>query len=443
MPGGKGDAKGAGASDFTSQLLVVLGAIATGIGVAGFAAVVGGIVVWLRFDALHLPADTAVAAMPRTELIVIGVSTLLPFIALGLALVVLAYVFAANRLVPSRSWIDLPAVWAGAELGPAGDPPPKDPGAQPSPEGEAKTRLATLMQDVRKATARASAAGKVGRPSVVEDQLTLVNGVNAALAQEFNWLAELPAETPSPQLVQLKPALSQLEAAIEAAKVQVQSAKSEADRRQRGSRSTIIFSTAVVLAVEMALVFARGAPSLPQTILLAAIAVVLTLTTLRLAESTPGFAVFGVSIFVSILLFGTATTLLSTYHTPKVQPMALLRSGQDTGLTGFFVAETSDRVYLVRIQGKQSGERFEPSFPRLVVLPRSSIVAMEVGPLQTQSAAYGTSYRQLVELCAQKVAEPQATPAAPAKSETSAKSGTAGKAKTPAKPPEVHCGERH
>jgi hypothetical protein len=425
VPGGTGDEKGAGTSDFSSQLLVVLGAIATGIGVAGFAAVVGGIVVWLRFDALHLPADTAVAAMPRTELIVIGVSTLLPFIALGLALVVLAYVFAANRLVPSRSWVDLPAVWSGAELGPGNDPPPKGSGAASSPEKEAKTRLATLMHDVREATARASAAGRVGRPPVVEDQLALISEVDKALGEEFKWLANLPADTPSP-LVRLKPALSQAEAAVAAAKVQAQSAKSEADERQTRSRSTIIVSTFILLALEMVLVIVRGAPSTPQTILLGVTGLGLTITTLRLAESTPGFAVFGASIFISILLFGTATTLLSTYHTPKVQPMALLRSGQDTGLTGFFVAETSDRVYLVRIQGKQSGTHFEPSFPRLVVIPRSSVVAMEVGPLQTQSSAYGTSYRQLVELCAQKVAEPQA------KSDAQPKA-----------PPAVPCGEQH
>lgn len=430
MPAGKGDEKGAGTGGFNSQLLVVLGAIATGIGVAGFAAVVGGIVVWLRFDSLHLPADTAVAAMPRTELIVIGVSTLLPFIVLGLVLVVLAYVFAANRLVPSRSWVDLPTVWAGTELGPAGDPRPKGSGAQLSPEEEAKTRLAALMHDVREAAARASAAGKVGRPSVVRDQMALIADVDKALETEFKWLADLPAETPS-QLVQLKPVLSQAEAAVAASQGQAQSAESDANAGKTRSRSTIIVSTLLVLAVEMALVFVRGAPSTPQTILLAAIGLVFTLTTLRLAESTSGFAVFGVSIFLSILLFGTATTLLSTYHTPKVQPMALLRSGQDTGLTGFFVAETSDRLYLVRIQGKQSGEQFEPSFPRLVVLPRSSVVAMEVGPLQTQSAAYGTSYRQLVELCGQKVAEPQAKPDAQAKSVPTAKA------------PEVRCGEQH
>lgn len=247
----------------------------------------------------------------------------------------------------------------------------------------------------------------MGRPSVVEDQVALARHAEEALTTEFRWLDELPTDTPS-GLVQLKPVLAQVRAAVGAAKTESEKAKLEARSRQGRSRATLVISTLLLLAGEMALVFVRGAPSPLQTLLLAAISLLLTATTLKLAWSTPGFAVFGTSIFVAMLLFGTATTLLGTYHTPKVQPIALLRSGQDTGLTGFFVAETSDRIYLVRIQGEHEGSEFQSSFPRMVVVPRSNVVSMEIGPLQTQAAAYGTSYRQLLELCAQRVKEPEA-----------------------------------
>jgi hypothetical protein len=44
-------------------------------------------------------------------------------------------------------------------------------------------------------------------------------------------------------------------------------------------------------------------------------------------------------------------------------------------------------------------------FPRLVVVPRANVVAMEVGPFEDQQQAYGTGYSELRELCGQKIAE--------------------------------------
>ncbi|HEY2537769.1 MAG TPA: hypothetical protein VGI24_12415, partial [Solirubrobacteraceae bacterium] len=100
-------------------MLAIVGAVVGGVGVVGFVAVVGGMVVWLRFDSLNLPADTAVAAIPRTNLIVIGLSTLIPFLILAFAAVFLAYVFAADKLVPSHPWNSLRSTWSGGTSQPA------------------------------------------------------------------------------------------------------------------------------------------------------------------------------------------------------------------------------------------------------------------------------------------------------------------------------------
>jgi hypothetical protein len=63
-------------------------AIVSGLGLAGSMAVLGGAIAWTRFDAAGLPANQAVDAVPRHELIVIGAAALIPFALLGLAVVI-------------------------------------------------------------------------------------------------------------------------------------------------------------------------------------------------------------------------------------------------------------------------------------------------------------------------------------------------------------------
>lgn len=397
------------AAAYRARLLAVVGAIASSIGVVGFVAVVGGMVVWLRFDALHLPADTAVAAIPRTNLIVIGLSTLIPFIVLGLVTAFLAYIFAADNLVPSRPWNDLGTLWSGtgdlADLGPV-MPPFDTAGLATDTQAvdRQRARLAEVAQEAGDAVATARAAAKVGQPKVVTEQTTRIQDLSDTLAQNFRWLEELHDSAPA-ELVGLKPHLEQVKRTLAAAKDRAEQALTEANNRRKLALVTRYGSALALLAVEMGIVFVVGGPSTVQVIILIAIGIVLAYCTLRLGSRTQGFAVFGSAIFISILLFGTATTLFRTFHTPKVQPVALLRAGRDQGLTGYFVAQTSDRVYLVRILGERKGKNFQTSFPRLVVIPRSNVVSMEVGPLQLQETAYGTSYRALEELCAQKLPE--------------------------------------
>jgi hypothetical protein len=72
------------AGSLTSIVVKVLGAIATGIGVTGAVVAVGAAVFWARFDAIGLPATQAVAAIPRTELLVQGAQEMILFVLVGL-----------------------------------------------------------------------------------------------------------------------------------------------------------------------------------------------------------------------------------------------------------------------------------------------------------------------------------------------------------------------
>jgi hypothetical protein len=396
---------------YRTRLLAVVGVIASSIGVVGFVTVVGGMVVWIRFQALHLPADTVVAAIPRTDLIVIGLSTLIPFIVLGLVSAFLAYLFAADNFVPSRPLDDLGRRWTGItglslDAGPAMSAS-GGAGLLPSADGigSLQVRLTQIAEAARDRAATAQAAANVGQPKAASNQIARINDLSDMLKRDYEWLAE--ADRSKQELCDLELHLKQTKRTVAAAQKRAKRARRHAKQRQTRVLVTLIGVTLGLLAVEFCIVFIAGAPSHLQVLMLVAIGLGLALGTLLLGWRTRGFVVFGAAIFVSVLLFGTATTLFRTYHNPKVQPVAVLRAGRDRGLTGYFVAETSDRVYLVRTAGEYSDASLQIAFPRMVVIPRNDIVAMEVGPLDDQKIAYDTSYLALRELCAQRIVEAQ------------------------------------
>lgn len=93
--GGAADPKAAGAKEeskekpeemapLTSVVLKVLGVIATGISVTGAVVVVGAAIFWARFDAIGIPPTQAIAAIPRTELLVLGAQETIIFVLIGL-----------------------------------------------------------------------------------------------------------------------------------------------------------------------------------------------------------------------------------------------------------------------------------------------------------------------------------------------------------------------
>jgi hypothetical protein len=68
-------------------LVQVLGVVAAGIGVLGFVTFFGGAILWIRFDQAELPANEAVAVVPREVLLTTGASFLVPALMLALAAV--------------------------------------------------------------------------------------------------------------------------------------------------------------------------------------------------------------------------------------------------------------------------------------------------------------------------------------------------------------------
>ncbi len=68
-----------------------LPAIGGAIGFAGFVAVIGAAIEWIRFNAAHLPATQAVLAMPKQELVIVGALALGAFVVGAVLAVLLVY----------------------------------------------------------------------------------------------------------------------------------------------------------------------------------------------------------------------------------------------------------------------------------------------------------------------------------------------------------------
>jgi hypothetical protein len=82
-----------GAKQPWDRIAPVLAAIATGIGVLGFVAFVGGAVEYARLNAAGLPAEQALAVVPKANLVVVGAETLVPALVAAVAFVLLLVVW--------------------------------------------------------------------------------------------------------------------------------------------------------------------------------------------------------------------------------------------------------------------------------------------------------------------------------------------------------------
>ncbi len=84
---------GAAAAESTTPLRYALEFLGAAAGLVFFVSFVGGAMLWGRFDALGLPADRAVAALPKGALVTVGVHAMAAPIAGGLAVVALLLLF--------------------------------------------------------------------------------------------------------------------------------------------------------------------------------------------------------------------------------------------------------------------------------------------------------------------------------------------------------------
>jgi outer membrane protein OmpA-like peptidoglycan-associated protein len=417
----------------------------------GFVAFAGKAVLWVRFEALQIPQDQVVKAVPQSEAVAVGASILLIFGFFGAIAALVAFlVDRGGRATPgmSRVLVGLATLEGGVAIAmvaagsfgekalaavplvalacivlaatfsrryvrfedsnrPRGgeklEPKPSD-GVLRDSSG--KLRLppdALLSLDAAAVAVPLIAAAAVAICLVVFDPSTpiVLAGIAAvAVLLAIAWVRTRDARAVFAKSVDEEVGQEEAEWQDREDRGSGTEMKDEAAEEQRLEKHRpyrLKFNLrGMLLLVALALV-GVGLPSLVLADWWLAFAlgavVLIWLGLWRIAGlSKPGFVWFGLAMFLSVPLSGTVTLMARNLDHPEAQPMALIRTtdGPDQAIQGLYVTETSDRVYFANIATEGCSQTIQSHSGRLLWVPKDEVVAVSVGPLQGIADA-GTS----------------------------------------------------
>ncbi|HSS33672.1 MAG TPA: hypothetical protein VLL27_10360 [Solirubrobacterales bacterium] len=334
-------------------VLKVFGAIGTGLGLLGFVTLFGGAILWVRAEEAGLPANEAISVVPNGVLVTTGASFLVPALLVALGVVVLISVvhlgFRGALLIQARDSD------RGLEV-------LRYQADSASREAEEEMRVAEAAQALKQSVSGEQARLALRAVSTAA-QLRRDFGDQLAFKQVklerglIQWLVELGVGFVLLALVPL-----------------VNGAILHLD----------FFWDGLILVL-----FVAGT-------------LIICLTTYFVTEK---FVWFGVVTFVAVGVYIGAATYLSTIGNPKVEPAAALR-GDLSPVVGVFVADTTSNVYIGTFE--EGGVE-----PRLLVVPRSQVTDLAIGPLLDPGEAQKRSIAMAIEACEQKIQMP-ASEVAPA-----------------------------
>jgi len=407
-------------------------------GLIGFVAFAGSIIVWSRFYSAKVPADQAVAAFPRGELIAIASAILLLFGFVGLLAVVTFFlverkgratltmcrallvllavegvvaIILVEDLLLSRTILAielllLPAMMAlwvtftkgyvkeGGGSTSAADEP-ESAAAQrrdnQAAAAEQDTGVIDTVGDTRRVVLAETRKGFLG--SLV---VAIIATVITLLIDGGDWLA--PAIGAG--LLVLLPNLYVIQAALR--EDDSPAPRDDDDEEEVVPQPLTRKGVAAFLAM-MALV-----PIIPALVLwefwlfLSLLAAAILAAGLwRIAVLSDGaFRWYGLAVFISVPLFGTITGMARNLDDPQVQPMALIREsdGPDEAIQGLYVTEADDRIYFATVATQGCSDELVPHSGRLLWVPKSEVVAMSIGPLQDVADAAQTALQMSYSL---------------------------------------------
>jgi hypothetical protein len=327
----------------------------------------GGVVLYTRFFAAGVPADEAIAHVPRADLIGSGAAFIVPALLTALAAVTaMAIVDVALRGRESHRRADDALTGANQAL------------EQRTAEEEAAL---TARDAERKAVAALS-----GEPPIV-------------LQTAKSW-----RET--------RQQASKRLAAAERAYVKAQAATHEAERQRTTAERAVQKSEHVVRRRALGgvvLLFGEFLIILPaldvldqlRDWLLVGVAVFLTIFgSIVVGARTRKFTWFALTAFVAVGLFVAIATYERTVNDPKVSPVALIHDG-DIPAYGFFVTSTDDRVYIAQPQRRVKAEtvQLNDNGNRLLEFKRDKVTDLQIGPLIKTENAYLRSLQLARDIC--------------------------------------------
>jgi hypothetical protein len=347
----------------------VLAAVAGGLGVLGFVAFFGAAILWVRMDEAGLPGNDAVAVVPKSVLIATGASFLIPALLIALGFTVILYL------------VDSGTTWYGQK-------------STRALENElSEERLAEEARHTR--ALRRGEAVQTALKSAEESR----DKIAAAVAAEA-----MPAEEKEKAEAQLQSICEQMKGIAEdkataEKRLLEQQARIEIEERQ-GCESISRFQWWATVAATVAL-FVLGTIAViavyrvdltkgGRILVLLLLAALLTTVCLVVRMQTKHFGWLAVVAFVAVGLMIGGLTYYRTVDDSKIEPAALLRA-HGAPVRGFYVAQTSDRIYL--------GTKPHRGVARLDSIPRAEVVSLVVGDLQSPAEAEAEALAFALQLC--------------------------------------------
>lgn len=380
-PTGSGKAAANDQNPFLGVLLPVLTVLGTGIGVIGFVIFFGGFIVWTRFDAAGLPANEAVAQVPRNDLVVTGASFLVPALLAALAAVAVALAawdgFIGNRLRRRK----------------------------------AEAKESRILTDARIEMLRAEEERVKGEVERLQDRMDEYEAAasNAQIDSEAHKIAlnnYRAAKSKHDESLNRLTALRESEMP-EARSDQADVAKA-APEAEKLSRNEWFLQAATgvgpMLAVELLVIGAGwcglswGYRGLLLGVMLATIAIAIVVISM-----TDHFAWFALSVFLGVGVMIAFSTYARTQSHTKVSPLAAIDGSAP--VAGFFVAETSDAVYMgipepePPTSASDNDLEFDHDAVTLLRFPKASLDGLTIGPGMDEGEAYKRSLALALALC--------------------------------------------
>lgn len=317
-------------------LLKALGAIAAGVTFAGFVAAVGGGLIWIRFSAAGLPADQAVSLVAKSELVAVGLATLIPFTAAALAAIFLLY------LVDPTAHVHI-----GAETQPAmpAEQTSSMTAAMTIERGEVSLAVSEGPERELARSADSPGVGDKSRARTVARRF--LTGVQDAWGRAAILIAlEMLAFYSVVGFGRGRLKERIVGCVVLAAMLLFLGAIahwSKSNTRARLKQHAWIWVIVAMAPLAIFITVAVNEPKLTTIAWFCALGG--AIVSLGIAAWTQGFRWFAVTAFFAISAFGGIIDYVRTLDSPKVQPAAVLLK-QGNVLTGLYVAESDSRIYL-------------------------------------------------------------------------------------------------
>lgn len=161
------------------------------------------------------------------------------------------------------------------------------------------------------------------------------------------------------------------------------------------------------------------------------LALVLVLGSIVIGTRTQNrFWPLGLAVFISSLIFSSASALLIAEQQDFVQAVAVLRSGEDAGLTGVYVAATEKTLYIAKPAPIPTD-----GSPKLAMMdiPREG-TSYAVGPLESQAKARQRAGVMLARLVEARERNPAPETPESGEEDAAEEASTEGKGSTEATP---------